>query len=100
MINDWRVPVLSSTIAFLFELEPRPTLRGVSVQCFQTAKGYGNASSVRGKKRAIGWILQLLRGCTASALHGEHEAPCGPILGMQQHAHRVSVFAYVQAYVH
>ena len=100
MINDWRVPVLSSTIAFLFELEPRPTLRGVRVQCFQTAKGYGNASSVRGKKRAIGWILQLLRGCTASALHGEHEAPCGPILGMQQHAHRVSVFAYVQAYVH
>ena len=25
------------------------------------AKGYGNVSSVRGKKRAIGWILQLLR---------------------------------------
>ena len=93
MINDWRVPVLSSTIAFLFELEPRPTLRGVRAQCFQTAKGYGNASSVRGKKRAIGWILQLLRGRTASAPHGEHEAPCGPILGMQQHAHRVSVFA-------
>ena len=100
MINDWRVPVLSSTIAFLFELEPRPTLRGVRVQCFQTAKGYGNASSVRGKKRAIGWILQLLRGCTASAPHGEHEAPCGPILGMQQHAHRMSVFTYVQAYEH
>ena len=100
MINDCRVPVLSSAIDFLFELEPRPTLRGVSVQCFQTAKGYGNASSVRGKKRAIGWILQLLLGRTASALHGEHESPCGPILCMQQHAHRVSVFAYVQAYVH
>ena len=56
--------------------------------------------AVRGKKRAIGWILQLLRGCTASALHGEHEAPYDPILAMQQHAHRVSVFAYVQAYVH
>ena len=97
MINDWRVPVLSSAIDFLFELEPRPTLRGVRVQCFQTAKGYSNASSVRGKKRAIGWILQLLRGCTASA---PHEAPCGPILGTQQHAHRVSVFTYVQAYVH
>ena len=27
--------------------------------------------------------------------HGEHEAPCGPILGMQQHAHRMSVFTYV-----
>ena len=91
MINDCRVPVLSSAIDFLFELEPRPTL---------TAKGYGNASSVRGKKRAIGWILQLLRGCTASAPHGEHEAPCGPILGMQQHAHRMSVFTYVQAYEH
>ena len=39
----------------------------------QTAKGYGNASSVRGKKRAIGWILQLLHGCTASAPHGEHD---------------------------
>ena len=26
--------------------------------------------------------------------------PCGPILGTQQHAHRVSVFTYVQAYVH
>lgn len=100
MINDCRVPVLSSAIDFLFELEPRPTLRGVRVQCFQTAKGYGNASSVRGKKRAIGWILQLLRGCTASAPHGEHEAPCGPILGTQQHAHRMSVFTYVQAYVH
>ena len=74
MINDCLVPVLSSAIDFLFELEPRPTLRGVSVQCFQTAKGYGNASSVRGKKRAIGWILQLLRGRTASVLHGEHEA--------------------------
>ena len=49
------------------------------------------------KKRAIGWILQLLRGCTASVPHGEHEAPCGPILGMQQHAHRMSVFTYVQA---
>ena len=82
------------------ELEARPTLRGVRVQCFQTAKGYGNVSSVRGKKRAIVWILQLLRGCTASAPHGEHEAPCGPILGMQQHAHRMSVFTYVQAYVH
>ena len=100
MINDCLVPVLSSAINFLFELEPRPILRGVRVQCFQTAKGYGNASSVRGKKRAIGWILQLLRGRTASARHGEHEAPCGPILGMQQHAHRVSVFTYVQAYVH
>ena len=31
-------------------------------------------------------------GKTASTLHGEHEAPCGPILGMQQHAHRMSVF--------
>ena len=100
MINDCRVPVLSSAIDFLFELEPRPTLRGVRVQCFKTAKGYGNASSVRGKKRAIGWILQLLRGYTASAPHGEHEAPCGPILGMQQHAHRMSVFTYVQAYEH
>ena len=29
MINDCRVPVLSSAIDFLFELEPRPTLRGV-----------------------------------------------------------------------
>ena len=95
-----RITLVSSTIDFLFELEPRPTLRGVRVQCFQTAKGYSNASSVRGKKRAIGWILQLLRGCTASAPHGEHETPCGPILGMQQHAHRVSVFTYVQAYVH
>ena len=28
------------------------------------------------------------------------EAPCGPILGTQQHAHRVSVFTYVQAYEH
>ena len=77
MINDCRVPVLSSAIDFLFELEPRPTVRGVRVQCFQTAKGYGNASSVRGKKRAIGWILQLLCGRTASVPHGEHEAPCG-----------------------
>ena len=77
MINDCLVPVLSSAIDFLFELEPRPTLRGVRVQCFQTAKGYGNASSVRGKKRAIGWILQLLCGRTASVPHGEHEAPCG-----------------------
>ena len=93
MINDWHLSVLSSAIAFLLELEPRPTLRGVRVQCFQTAKGYSIASSVRGKKRAIGWILQLLLGRTASAPHGEHEASCGPILGMQQHAHRVSVFA-------
>ena len=92
MINDWCVSVLSSAITFLFELEPRPTLRGVRVQCFQTAKGYSIASSVRGKKRAIGWILQLLLDRTASAPRGEHEAPCGPILGMQQHAHRVSVF--------
>ena len=28
------------------------------------------------------------------------EAPCGPILGTQQHAHRMSVFTYVQAYAH
>ena len=48
----------------------------------------------------VGWILQLLRGCTASAPHGEHEVPCGPILGMQQHAYRMSVFTYVQAYEH
>ena len=81
-----------SSAPLLTLLEPRPTLRGVRVQCFQTAKGYGNASSVRGKKRAIGWILQLLLGRTASAPHGEHEAPCGPILGMQQNAHRVSMF--------
>ena len=100
MINDCCVPVLSSAIDFLFELEPRPTFRGVGGQCFQTAKGYVNASSVRGKKRAFGLILQLLCGRTASALHGEHEAPCGPILGTQQHAHRMSVFTYVQAYVH
>ena len=53
MINDCRVPVLSSAIDFLFELEPRPTLRGVRVQCFQTAKGYGNVSSVRGKNPGI-----------------------------------------------
>ena len=94
MINDWRVPVLSSAIDFLFELEPRPTLRGVRVQCFQTAKGYSNASSVRGKKRAIGWILQLLLGRTASAPHGEHEAPCGHYFG---YAAKCTQSVYVRA---
>ena len=69
----------SAPLLISIRTRTRPTLKGVRVQCFQTAKGYSNASSVRGKKRAIGWILQLLRGCTASAPHGEHEAPCGPI---------------------
>ena len=53
MINDCRVPVLSSAIDFLFKLEPRPTLRGVRVQCFQTAKGYGNASLSEVRKEQL-----------------------------------------------
>ena len=55
-----------SAINFLFELEPRPTLRGVRVQCFQTAKGYGNASiwwDCEGSSELI--CVELLEQCLA-----------------------------------
>ena len=47
--------------------------------CFQTTKGYSSGSSVRGKRRANGWILKLLLGHTVSVPHGENQDPCATI---------------------
>ena len=57
MINDWRVPVLSSAIDFLFELEPRPTLRGLgsSVSKLPRATAMRALSEVR-KEQLVGFF--------------------------------------------
>ena len=54
----------------------------VGPACLQIAKGWNKASSIRGKKRAIGWMWKLLLGRTASGppplRPREKQAPCGP----------------------
>ena len=41
-------------------LAPCPLVEGVGPSSLHTAKGWSKASSVRGTKRAIGWIFKLL----------------------------------------
>ena len=79
--------LLASAQLLPFHLNWDPGLlgEGLGSTSFQTAKVYSNESSVRGKGRAIGWILKLLLGHTALALHRENQAACASILGMQLH---------------
>ena len=65
---------------------------GLGSSCLQTAKGNSNQSSVRGKGRAIGWILKWFLGCTDSAPHGENQAPCAPVFRMRLHTQSVTLF--------
>ena len=79
---DWRLTDLSSTITFPFDLGHSTAWRAVRVLLFPTAKGYSNEISVRGKGRAIRWILKLLPGHTESVPHRKNQAPWAPVLGM------------------
>ena len=83
--------------ALLLHFHSNPGLLGEGLLgsgCFQTAKGYSIGCSVRGKGRAIGWILKLMLGLTPSVPHGENQAPCAPNVGYAaSHTECVSIGA-------
>ena len=85
--HDWHHTGLSSTLAF--PLDPGLLGEWLGSGCFQSTKGYSSEISVRGKGRAIECILKLLD----SVLHGENQAPCAPVLGMQFHTQRLTPFS-------
>ena len=90
MRHEWRLTCMSSTIAFSFDTGLHG--EGLASGCFQTPKGNSNESSVRGKGRAIGWLLKWILGCTDSAPHGENQAPCAPVFCMRLHTQSVTLF--------
>ena len=80
--HDW-VPSWAQLLKgpFLSKSAPCPLGEGVGPSSLHTAKGWSKASSVRAKKRAIGWIFKLLLGFTASGPTRAKQAPGGPQVG-------------------
>ena len=73
---------LSNTLKpFPLEVGPGPLGEGLGPSSLHTAKGWSKARSIRGTKRATGWIFKLLLGCNNSGPTRGKQAPCGAQVG-------------------